>query len=225
MKVFQRYAVYYTPSGALAEVGGAWLGWDIARGAVVSQPEIDGLDVAKLTRTPRKYGLHGTIKPPFFLAGGTTIEGLAEAAQVFCKEVAPVRLEALEVQALAGFVALIPTGYQSALSALAAQTVDALDAFRAPPSHEELARRRRANLTPAQEKNLTDWGYPYVMDEFRFHITLTGRIKGDMSPVVAALRAHITPHLDAPYDINSLTLVGEDSEGMFHEIKRFSLAG
>ena len=223
--MFQRYAVYYTPSGTLAEVGSAWLGWDIAHGAVVSQPEIDGLDVAKLTRTPRKYGLHGTIKPPFFLAGGTTIEGLAEAAQACCAQTAPVRLEALEVQALAGFVALTPAGDQSALSALAAQTVEALDAFRASPSHEELARRRRANLTPAQEQNLTDWGYPYVMDEFRFHITLTGRIKGDMAPVVAALRAHITPYVNAPYDIDSLTLVGEDSEGMFHEIKRFALAG
>ena len=38
-------------------------------------------------------------------------------------------------------------------------------------------------LTPAQEALLMRWGSPYVMDEFRFHMTLTGRLaKARMAP-------------------------------------------
>jgi hypothetical protein len=65
--MFERYAIYYTPQGALAEVGAAWMGWDVARGVAVDHAMVGDLDLAKLTRTPRKYGLHGTIKPPFVL--------------------------------------------------------------------------------------------------------------------------------------------------------------
>lgn len=223
--VFQRYAVYYTPDGALADLGAAWLGWDIRKGAAVPHPTLDGCDVPHLTQTPRKYGLHGTIKPPFYLAEGTTAETLGEALDTFCATLRPVQLGRLEVHALSSFVALVPTGDQTALAALAAQTVRGLDAFRAPPNAAELARRRRANLTPAQDQNLRDWGYPYVMDAFRFHITLTGRIRGNIAPVVAALRTHFAPHLTDPVIVDSLTLVGEDQSGMFHEIKRVALTG
>lgn len=223
--VFQRYAVYFTPQASLAETGAAWLGWDIAQGCAVAQPDIDGLDVPHLTQAPRKYGLHGTIKPPFSLAAGTTPDIVQDALGRVCARSAPVRLDALEVHALAGFVALIPAGDQTALGALAARAVKDLDRFRAPAQPAELARRRQAKLTPAQEQYLIDWGYPYVMDSFRFHVTLTGRIRGNMAPVVTALRAHFGPHLPSPYNIDSLTLVGEDGDGMFHEIKRFSLDG
>ena len=67
---FDRYAIYFTPQGSLAEAGAAWLGWDLARGRTVAHPDVAGLDVAALTETPRKYGLHATIKPPFVLAEG-----------------------------------------------------------------------------------------------------------------------------------------------------------
>ena len=34
----------------------------------------------------------------------------------------------------------------------------------------------KSGLTDRQEALLTQWGYPYVMEEFRFHITLTGAL-------------------------------------------------
>lgn len=66
---FRRYGLYYTPRpGALAEFGAAWLGWDPVAGQSMAHPAIDGLprDISEITASPRKYGLHGTIKPPFF---------------------------------------------------------------------------------------------------------------------------------------------------------------
>ena len=223
---FHRYAIYYTPKGALAEAGAAWLGWDLARGRAVAHPEVTGLDVAALTETPRKYGLHATIKPPFVLAEGASADGVLTEFKTLCKRLAPVTLDGLALTPLGRFLALTPAGDTAALNAMAAEVVRGLDTFRAPPSEADLARRRQANLTPKQEANLSQWGYPYVMEAFRFHITLTGKLpKGDLPQVTAALAPYITPHLPRPFVLNSLTLVGQAEDGMFHEVHRAALSG
>jgi putative phosphonate metabolism protein len=223
---FDRYAIYYTPQGSLAEAGAAWLGWDVARGQAAAHPEVAGLDVAALTETPRKYGLHATIKPPFVLAEGATADGLQSAFETLCTQLAPVTLDCLALTPLGRFLALTPEGDTAALNAMAAEVVRGLDAFRAPPAEADLARRRQANLTPVQEANLTKWGYPYVMEAFRFHITLTGKLlKGDLPQVTAALAPYIAPHLPQPFVLSSLTLVGQAEDGMFHEVHRAALSG
>jgi putative phosphonate metabolism protein len=223
---FDRYAIYFTPQGSLAEAGAAWLGWDLARGRTVAHPDVAGLDVAALTETPRKYGLHATIKPPFVLAEGASADGLQAAFEVLCTRLAPVTLDGLALTPLGRFLALTPEGDTAALNAMAAEVVRGLDMFRAPPTEADLARRRQANLTPAQEANLIQWGYPYVMDAFRFHITLTSKLpKADLPQVTAALDPYITPHLPQPFVLSSLTLVGQAKDGMFHEVHRAALSG
>lgn len=225
---FRRFGIYYTPqSGAFATFGAQWLGWDIENGAHVAHPEISGLPrpVEEMTATPRKYGLHGTIKPPFRLAEGTTHEGLEEAMATLATRLTPVTLDGLNLSRIGSFVALTIAGDQTPLAALAAEVVEGLDAYRAPPSDDELARRRKSNLTPRQEALLAEWGYPYVMDEFRFHITLTGRLaRGEAEQVQTALAPHLAPLLPVPFAVPDLTLVGEDEDGMFHEIQRFALS-
>ncbi|MFG6519033.1 DUF1045 domain-containing protein [Sulfitobacter sp. 1A13496] len=223
---FDRYAIYYTPKGALAEAGAAWLGWDLARGRAVAHPEVAGLDVAALTETPRKYGLHATIKPPFVLAEGASADGVLTEFKTLCRRLAPVTLDGLALTPLGRFLALTPAGDTAALNAMAAEVVRGLDTFRAPPTEADLARRRQANLTPEQEANLSQWGYPYVMEAFRFHITLTGKLpKADPPQVTAALAPYITPHLPQPFVLDSLTLVGQAEDGMFHEVHRAALSG
>lgn len=223
--MFQRYAIYYTPSGALAEVGASWLGWDIKTGTHVPHPVIDGLDVAALTHRPRKYGLHGTIKAPFALADGTTEAMLTQDFEALCARLAPVAFTGLETHPIGPFIALAPIGDQTGLGQLAANVVTALDRFRAPLSEAELARRRRSNLTPSQDNNLMAWGYPYVMEDFRFHMTLTGRIKDNMATVDAALHMYFLPHVPHPFTIDTLTLTGQGEDGMFYEIRRVALNG
>jgi len=224
--MFERYAIYYTPQGALADAGAQWLGWDVALGAAPPALRIDGFDREKVTETPRKYGMHGTIKPPFHLADGMSFNQLQREFRNLCDTCAPVNLDRLEVLKLGGFFALVPVGDQAKLAQLAALVVKNLDHFRAEPSEAELARRRqKSTLTPAQDRNLRNWGYPYVLDEFRFHITLTGRLGDNAASVQKAIVSQFTDHLQAPLQIDSLTLVGQKADGMFHEINRFALTG
>jgi hypothetical protein len=222
--MFQRYAIFVTPQGRLAELGAAWLGWDMAKGCRVSHPYIDGLDIAKVTNRPRKYGLHATIKPPMRLADGTTEDELKRAAITMARGIAPIVLGGLKISRIGRFLALTPLGETNPLAQMANTVVEHLDPFRAPPSSEELARRRQRALTPSQESNLTQWGYPHVMKDFRFHITLTGPLK-DAETAAPLIAAHFTPALPAPYVIDHLTLAGEDADGMFHSIARLPLGG
>lgn len=224
---FNRYAVYYTPpQGPLAEFGASWLGWDSATGKAVAHPEVSGLgfDVSELTASPRNYGFHGTLKPPFRLAPGTDATALESACANLAATLVPVTLDGLELSRLGRFLALTVKGNQAPLAQMAGAVVAGLDSFRAPASAAELARRRRANLSDRQEALLIKWGYPYVMEAFRFHITLTGRVaQAQVAPLMDRLKPQFEPLLPRPFRIEDLTLVGEDEDGRFHEVRRFRL--
>ncbi|MGB3244243.1 MAG: DUF1045 domain-containing protein [Sulfitobacter sp.] len=222
--MFTRYAIYYAPGGAFSRSGAAWLGWDIDTGRNVPHPVIEGHDIAALTQTPRKYGFHGTIKAPFVLADDTDEAGLIAATQDLCVSLKPASLEGLEVAAMGPFLTLVPKGDKSDLTEIAAKVVRSLDVFRAPPSEAELARRRKSNLTPEQDENLVRWGYPHVMDHFRFHMTLTGRVpRGVIRDVKPLAEAYFAETLPAPFVIDALTLVGERSDGQCVTIQRIPL--
>lgn len=228
MEEFRRFAIYHAPRGTLADFGAAWLGWDSLRGCAVAQPEVPGLPhpLDQITEAPRKYGLHGTIKPPFRLAVGTTATDLDHAAEALCARLAPVSLPGLTLARLGGFLALVPQGDAGALPDLAAAIVTGLDRFRAAPTKAEIARRRPDRLSPRQRQNLDQWGYPYVLDDFRFHITLTGSLpEVEAAQVQAILAPRIAPHLPAPFRIDALCLFGEGADGRFHLIHRYPLTG
>ena len=88
--------------------------------------------------------------------------------------------------------------------------VCAVDTFRTPANEAELQRRRAANLTPRQEFLLMRWGYPYVLDEFRFHMTLTRRLLPDEKPaLLAAANEHFAAVLGQPLDVDALTVFAE----------------
>jgi len=226
---FGRYAVYFTPPpGPLADFGAAWLGWDPVMGREVPHPDIPGLPapVRDLTATPRRYGLHATMTPPFALAEGQTEDALAGAVARFCTEMSPVALDALIVAPLGRFLALLPEGDTGGVDALAAASVRAFAPFRAPLTDAELARRRAGGLTPAQEARLVHWGYPHVMAGFRFHMTLTGkRPKHELPAIRAALGARLAPCLPRPFVVRALSLMGEDAQGRFHLLRRQRLGG
>jgi hypothetical protein len=226
VKRFERYAVYVTPGDALGDLGAAWLGWDIARGHNVPHPVVDGIDAATLTGTSRKYGFHGTIKPPFVLAPGATADDLLAQAESLCSRLPPITLAGLDLAALGRFLALVPMGDATGLADIAGTVVQTLDPLRAAPDAAELAQRRQAHLTPAQEANLLRWGYPYVLDQFRFHMTLTSKLpRAQVEPVRRAMMPLFAPHLARPFVIDSLTVVGQGADGMFRTIRSYPLIG
>ncbi len=223
-----RYAIYHVPSGRLGQVGASWLGWDAVQGKDMPPPDVPGLPIprAAITATPRKYGFHGTIKPPFRLAEGYSAGTLKQHLATFCETRAPVTLEGLELARLGRFLALVPVGNPEDLTQLAAEVVARFDPFRAPLTAGELARRKVERLTPAQRRLLDRWGYPHVMDAFRFHLTLTSKLpKSDAQRVHGALAPWLAPALPRPYRIDALSLMKEDADGQFRVSETFNLNG
>lgn len=233
MQEYPRYAVYYAPpaESALARFGNAWLGRDPESGDPVARPAVPGLSaarIAEITAAPARYGFHATLKPPFAPAAGTTRRDLEAAIDAAAARFAPAQADAgLALTALGPFLALTPQGGDEALPALAARVVSDLDRFRAAPQADELARRRRAGLSAAQEALLQRWGYPYVMAEFRFHMTLTGPLEpAERGAVAAALGPSVAPFAQTPFMLDALALFGDPGDGApFRLIRRVPLSG
>jgi len=224
--MFERYAVFYTPAGALAEFGAAWLGWDSAAGNWTAHEKLGDVDVAKITATPRKYGLHGTLKAPFRLASEATQATLETAMKSFAARTASCEIGPLALRHQNGFVALRPEQNSVNLQEIAATIVRSFDMFRAPLTPAEIERRRRARLSPRQDAQLLEWGYPFVLDDFHFHLTLSGALPASAAePVMSALAARLMPLVANPFILDAVTLMGEDREGMFHQIHRYALTG
>ncbi len=179
-----RLALYWAPEvdDPLHRLGSAWLGRDAETGAPLPQPALPGLDLGEITKDPRGYGLHATLKPPF-RPRVSWAEAMA-AAEALAARIAPFDLPPLAVEDLEGFLALRETAPCPALQPLADACVEALEPCRAPPDEAELARRRRARLSPRQEALLGRYGYPYVMEEWRFHVTLSRRLSAEEMAVV-----------------------------------------
>lgn len=225
----KRYAIYFAPRpGPFARAAAHWLGWDPASGQACAQPSLAPLPrpLADMTAAPRRYGFHGTLKPPFRLAGGCDAEGLREALDTLAARLAPVSLPGLRLNLLSRFLALTPEGDTTALNTLAARTVEALEPFRALLTEAEIARRRPALLSPRQRDLLAQFGYPYVMEEFHFHLTLSDALTPDEAAILAPLaETHFAPVLPHPFSVADLCLFGEDGEGRFHLLHRAALAG
>jgi hypothetical protein len=193
---------------------------------MAQHPDIPALPLglADITQTPRKYGLHATLKPPFSLRDGVETGQLQKALGQFCASRAPVSIPQPTIARLGSFLAIAPRDPVPSLHNLAADIVTSFDMFRAPLTQAERAKRRNKRLSPRQQSYLDAWGYPYVLDEFRFHITLTGRLpKGAIEAVEHAARIYFAPVIKAPMPITQIALLGEDTNGCFHVIKAYSL--
>jgi hypothetical protein len=135
-----------------------------------------------------------------------------------------VTIPSLQLVNLEGFLALIPSVEIAALQDLARDVVQVLDPFRAVLTEAEVARRKPERLTPRQRSLLDVFGYPYVIEEFQFHLTLSGPLHGTEHQVVAAAAAaHFGEDIPQPFEVSDLCLCGEDQAGQFHLLHRYAL--
>lgn len=177
-----RYAVYFCPSpdSDWGLAGAQWLGRCAITGKTSQQLEISGIDselFRSLTSDPKRYGWHATLKAPFKLAPEHEVGDLLLKLHQLAKSLKPFDLPKLEVSSVGGFLSLRPKIASDELDAAAAMCVRDLQSFSLPLTEKELTRRRnKAELTPEQDKLLVDWGYPWVLDEFNFHFSLTGSL-------------------------------------------------
>lgn len=191
-----RFAIYLAPEPhePLWQFGSAWLGYDAVTGADVTHPVLPGIapeTIREATAHPRLYGLHVTLKAPFRLADGITVDEFQRAVEVVAQRHDPVASFPLTLEARkAGgdriFLCLAPAETQPHLHRLEADAVVTLDPFRAPLKAGEIARRKPERLGRKERDYLEIYGYPHVLDCFRPHLSLTGPIAPD-SPLRDAL--------------------------------------
>jgi hypothetical protein len=200
-----RAALYWTPDPAdpLARAGASWLGWDAELGTAVEQPAVANIDA--LTAAPRIYGFHATLRPPMRLATGW--DAFLGAAHEVAARVAAFDLPALVVDDTSGFLALRESAPCPALRALADACVEGTERHRLRPDAPELTRRRAAGLTASQDALLLRWGYPYVMEEWRFHMTLSRRLDArEMAQLRPAAAAHFGAALATKRRLDSISV-------------------
>lgn len=206
-----RYAVYLAPAptSPLWRIASRIIGRDAASGECrpfPAAPPCDAEDWAELTAEPRRYGFHATLKAPFELTEDADEAMLVEAARGFAEGRAGFVVADLEVAVLSSFVALRPALPNGDLDRLAADCVVAFEPFRAPLSPAERARRVKDLVEPRHVASVDRWGYPWVFEDFRFHMTLTGRLsEARREPVRAALAA-LVGEAARPFPVEAITL-------------------
>ncbi|MFP5076818.1 DUF1045 domain-containing protein [Rhizobium sp. YIM 134829] len=214
-----RYAICFTPPihDPLSIAAAEWLGRNVYSDVLCEQPAVAGLshqDLAFHTAVPRRYGFHAAIKAPFALADGMSEGQLLNQLMRFTSDLSPFEMADVEIAWLGDFFGLAAARPCAEMAHLAASVVQAFDAFRAPLREEELERLDLDKLTAPQFSNLHRWGDPHVMDEFRFHMALSGPVPVAIRQrIEEGLRLQIGPHLGKPLDIRSLALFVEPERG------------
>ena len=217
----QRFALYYAPQPetVLAEAAAAWLGRDQAN---LNRTRITPIHLSlqrfcELTREPYHYGFHGTLKPPFRLVENRSEKQLVDELRLFCAQRKSFMLPELAVDLIGDFLCLRPTKPSMALNGLARDTVQQFDHFRKEMPPAERGKRRSKGLTPQQDELLLQYGYPYVLDQFRFHITLTSTVENqeDRRLIEEEARHHFSPQLLREIQIAGIALFTEcDGQAM-----------
>ena len=178
-----------------------------------------------LVAEPARYGFHATLRAPFRLAGGVGIDAVAERLVAFCAERPAPVIRRLALGRLGDFFALVPGEPEPALHALEAAVLDVFEPVRVPPTDAEIARRRPERLTERQRAHLGRWGYPFVHEEFRFHMTLTGPVPGAADDLRRALETHFAAVLDRPWRLDGLGLFVEPEPGAPFRVVAFHRFG
>jgi putative phosphonate metabolism protein len=230
MTSFPRYAIYYAAgaNSALSRFGAELLGYDAHAGNELPFPDEArraAPDWRDITADPRKYGFHATLKAPMALAPGKTEAELVAACAAFAGKARPIPIIRPIVDSISGFIAVIPAEPTSALEQVAADCARDFDPFRASLTADDRARRNPEKLSERQRAYLERWGYPYVMEEFRFHMTLTGRLDAERrGPIVEMLRKRFAGlHLETLAVDRIALFRQEDATSRFHIIGEWLL--
>jgi hypothetical protein len=229
-----RYALYLAPpaDSDLWRFGCDVIGRDARTGAARKGFSLEGYPPDSwrtMTSSPRRYGFHATLKAPFLLRLDLDVAELFDRVGELARRFSPFDAGELGMGVVVAgegraFVALKPKGALKELRCFEASVVRGLDRLRAPFVEDGPERRGSGRLTPRQAYYLDAWGYPYVLDEFDPHFTLTNAI-ADADRVARLLDwefgLRVASHALC---VDALTLFGQsESGGEFKILHRFPL--
>ena len=214
---YQRYAIYWTPNpgSGLAGFGSRWFGCVDTFGLAQDL-------VARGIKAPAVYGLHATLKAPFRLQDEIEPSALQDALDEFCAARRPQSGGPLTLGYHQNYLTLMLKNREADIGWLAAECVTHFDRFRAPLSEHDRNRWTSEGMTAREAGFLEEFGYPYVLSEFRFHISLAGPLQdAELEEAAAALGPHVASFMTEPFQIESLTLLGEPKDGgVFQTVSR-----
>ena len=182
-----RFAIYFSPADdtQLALFGKAVL----SRTATNILPLDTDHEAAwgDLLGRPRHYGFHATLKAPFELSDASSEQRLLDAVEALAQTLSTCSLAGLKVKEFNGFAALAFDQQPASVAELARLCLLELEPHRAPLSDFDYQRRDPARLSPRQRQNLSDYGYHHVLEDFDFHMTLSGALGQKKKPFLAFL--------------------------------------
>ena len=225
-----RYAIYLAPSPdtPLWRAASQVIGRDAVTGADLPFPGLapcDAEDWADVTAEPRRYGFHGTLKAPFELADDTEETNLLAAAAGFAATRHGFSVSDLSVRSMKSFVALTPDAPNPDLDDLASDCVVAFEPFRAPLAPTERERRVAGLVDPRHIASVDRWGYPWVFEDFRFHMTLTGSLPDDRREAVRAELAAFLADVARPLAVDAICVFRQERrDAPFRLLERLAFA-
>ena len=227
-EIYKRFAIYYAPdeNSELDVFGRCWLGWDPFLGKEISKKyRKNFLNFDNFVVGPKKYGFHGNLKAPFRLKKEYTYSDLEKKVYEIAKELQRFDVGKLNLKKIGNFIALVPEKNDK-IKYLSNKLVTGLDFLRDELLEEEILKRNPQTLTLNQKKMLTNWGYPYVLDEFNFHLTLTDKIDNKkIDNILKSIKRNLRYIDFEKVNFNNICIFGEKKDEKFYFIKRFKLEG
>jgi hypothetical protein len=217
----ERYAIYFTlaQNNPLYQLVAQWFGYDIYQG---DKPAIKVdhhtlleplLPYRDYNAQAAIYGFHATLKPPFRLKPGISHKQLIKILKHFSKLHRPFSCSPLQLEQIGDFLALVPQQPCSQLDHLAKDCVQTFDVFRDELAVEEIQKRNPMALSEEQRLMLQLWGYPYVLDEFRFHMTLTDKLtQQQIDKCKPLLKSYLQPYTSRVLTVDQISLCYQATE-------------
>jgi len=237
MKKYSRYAIYYAPpkESSLEEFGRYWFGWDPLNAKLINNKRrinylnrfgIKNLiNIDKNVLIAKKYGFHGTLIPPFKLNKNYSTNTLFKKTEEIAKKLKKFKFYKFKLKKINNFYAFVQNKKNNNINKLSNRLVRELFKFRSPLTKKEINRRNPSKLSKLQLNILYKWGYPYLMSEFNFHMTLASEVTGNKLYLeLKKIERNKEIILNEINNFDKIYIFGENQKGMFENLENFSLS-
>jgi len=236
MTNYKRVAIYFLPkkNSSLENFGKNLLGRDINKKKKISLTRRQKYfinrgftyfdELKDYCEQPAKYGFHATLKAPFRLKRNVKTKNFYDVISHIAAQHSRFKIKGLKIAYSKKFTFITSRKPNKLLINLENDLVKHLDTFRAELNKTEIKKRIPDSLTFKQNKYLKEWGYPFVFDQFKFHMTLMNQNNNKLSnKQKLELEKLIYKISNNVIEFNEISLLGENKNGHFEEIKRFKL--
>jgi len=231
MKKYSRYAIYYAPpkESNLEEFGRYWFGWDPINAKSINNKQrinyLNGFGIKNLKNIDKnvliakKYGFHGTLIPPFKLNKNYSTNTLFKKTEEIAKKLKKFKFYKFKLKKINNFYAFVQNKKNNNINKLSNRLVRELFKFRSPLTKKEIDRRNPSKLSKLQLNILYKWGYPYLMSEFNFHMTLASEVTGNKLYLeLKKIERNKEIILNEINNFDKIYIFGENQKGMFENL-------